>query len=277
MAPVRRHRPMHTTSDRRGLSCPFCPGAEDQTPPEIEAERGPDGRWHARAFDNLYPASAVHEVVAEGHHHAEHPADLDLDTWRAVIRLWQRRVAALETRPDVGCTFLFKNVGAFAGASIAHNHSQVIGLPEPPPRIQLEAELAKSAASCPWCDEIATAAASNREILTTPNHVALCPSTPKMPLETWLLPRDCADEFLTTDVDSLAQALHRLFFAVAAHLDRPALNFWLHRLPGAEFHWHFELQPRTGQVAGLEIGGDMYINSFPPAQAARDLRNALPN
>mgnify|MGYP001395000565 CR=1 FL=1 len=33
-------------------------------------------------------------------------------------------------------------------------------------------------------------------------------------------------------------------------LDRPACNLWLHRLPGARFHWHFELQPRTGQLAG---------------------------
>ncbi len=39
------------------------------------------------------------------------------------------------------------------------------------------------------------------------------------------------------------------------------------RIPRGAFHWHFELQPRTGQMAGLELGGDMYINSIPATLA----------
>ena len=54
---------------------------------------------------------------------------------------------------------------------------------------------------------------------------------------------------------------------------------WLHRVPqpllhkGEHFHWHFELQPRTGQLAGLELVGDMYINSVPAQAAAQRLRD----
>ena len=47
----------------------------------------------------------------------------------------EARIAALEARPGIGSTFFFKNVGALAGASIDHNHSQVLGLPELPPRL----------------------------------------------------------------------------------------------------------------------------------------------
>jgi hypothetical protein len=46
-------------------------------------------------------------------------------------------------------------------------------------------------------------------------------------------------------------------------------------MPRGRFHWHFELQPRTGQLAGLELGGDMYINSISAAASAENLRNGL--
>ena len=46
-------------------------------------------------------------------------------------------------------------------------------------------------------------------------------------------------------------------------------------MPRARFHWHFELQPRTGQLAGLELGGDMYINSISAVASAEKLRLGL--
>ena len=47
-------------------------------------------------------------------------------------------------------------------------------------------------------------------------------------------------------------------------------------MPDAEFHWHFELQPRNGTVAALEVGGDMYINAVTPQASAARWRAALP-
>ena len=51
--------------------------------------------------------------------------------------------------------------------------------------------------------------------------------------------------------------------------DRAPFNGWLHRVPRTSFHWHFEFQPRTGFLAGLELGGDMYINSVTPQTRLR--------
>lgn len=113
-------------------------------------------------------------------------------------------------------------------------------------------------------------------VVETDHHVVLAPEPPKLPNETWVLPKRCDDDFLTTDAASLGRALHQLFIAVRDALSRPAWNLWLHRLPGARFHWHFELQPRTGQLAGLELGGDMYINSHPAAASAARLRQHIP-
>ncbi|MBL8753835.1 MAG: DUF4921 family protein [Planctomycetes bacterium] len=280
MAPLRQKRPMHTTGAGSPSACPFCPGNEAETPPEVDAVRTAESRadapgWSARAFPNKFPACTHHEVVAEGARHHEQPADLDVTAWRVCLDLWQRRVRAIERRPGVACAFLFKNVGALAGASIAHNHSQLLGLDDLPPRLQLEVTTAHALPHCPWCTTLTAAEAEGRLVFRSAAHVVLAPEPPKLPHETWLLPTRCDDDFLTTDLDSLATALHALFTAVARGLGRPAFNLWLHRAPGRRLHWHFELQPRTGQMAGLELGGDMYINSVPAAVSAARLRDGL--
>ncbi|MEC7583438.1 MAG: DUF4931 domain-containing protein [Planctomycetota bacterium] len=276
LAPQRQHRPMLTAAQDKAVSCPFCEGNEAETPPEVMALRAADSApdspgWTVRVVPNKYPASAHHEVIIVGQSHAEQPADIPAEEWADVIGVWQARIRELEARPDVACAFLFKNVGRFAGASIPHCHSQLLGLDRPPPRLDLELAQSRKMDSCPWCDAIEQATARQHVLAAGPQHLCLLPDPPKLPFEMWLLPRRCEDDFLTTDASSLAKVLHDAFRIVRDRLDRPAFNLWLHRLPGERFHWHFELQPRTGQVAGLELGGDMYINSIPTDEAARRL------
>lgn len=276
MAPMRQQRPILTGPASTAQACPFCSGNELATPAECDAIRTEGTAnapgWRVRVFPNKYPANGHHEVIAESAHHSEQPGDIAAADWEAVIAIWQRRIAAIEQRPGVACAFLFKNVGALAGASIAHNHSQLLGLDRLPPRLQLEQQTAAALPHCPWCATLATAEREQRIIAATAQHVVLAPDPPKLPYETWLLPRACDDDFLLTDRASLAAALHALFCAVRDSLGRPAFNLWLHRIPGARFHWHMELQPRTGHLAGLELGGDMYINSLTAQEAATRLR-----
>jgi UDPglucose--hexose-1-phosphate uridylyltransferase len=279
MAPSRQQRPFLTGRPTAASPCPFCPGNERATPPEVDAFRAAGTAadapgWSVRVFPNKYPASDCHEVVAECEQHVEQPGDLDVGAWRRVLAMWQRRIRAIEARPGVRCAFLFKNVGAPAGASIAHSHSQLLGLDAVPPRLLLERQRAAALDRCPWCATLATAGPEGRVVVDAPGHVVLAPDPPKLPHETWLLPRRCDDDFLQTDLDSLAAALAALFVAVRDALGGPPFNLWLHRIPRERFHWHFELQPRTGQLAGLELGGDMYINSLPAADAAARLRRA---
>lgn len=283
MAPLRQSRPFLTGPKKEGPSaCPFCPGHEHETPPAIDGF-AEDGRtrfdapgWDVRVFPNKYPASRCHEVIAEGARHEEQAGDLDVATWQRIVRVWQRRVRTVEAMPGVACAFLFKNVGAAAGASIAHSHSQLLGLAEPPPRLSLEHRCARELPECPWCATARTAEREGRLVLATKAHLVVAPEPPKLPNETWVLPQRCDDDFVTTDADSLGEALHALFASLSRALARPAWNLWLHRLPRERFHWHFELQPRTGQLAGLELGGDMYINSMPAAASAARFRENLP-
>ena len=60
-------------------------------------------------------------------------------------------------------------------------------------------------------------------------------------------------------------------------LDDPPYNLVLHSAPfGAEespsYHWHLEILPKLVGLAGFELGSGFHINSVPPEDAARMLR-----
>ncbi len=275
MAPKRHHRPRDTGPGAAAEeACPFCAGREDQTPPEVD-RIGDAAGWTARAFANKYPACRWHEVMAEGPRHTSHPAQLSEDMLRDALKLWRRRIAFMESQEDVQCAFLFKNVGFDAGSSIDHNHTQLLGLPMLPPRLTLELHQYQRYPDL-YQREIDSADAQGRVIFQAEHHVVLSPAAPKLPFETWLLPRSAADDFLEEDhTQDLVTCLGAHFRAVGKGLDNPALNSYLHRVPGEAFHWHMELQPRTGTVAGLELGADMSINSVTGEECAQLLREAL--
>lgn len=281
MAPARRNRPIQTADLDGAAPCPFCAGSEGLTPPEVDAERDPhsaaDGPgWVARAFPNLYPAAPAHEVLAEGATHTVQPAALTVEVWQAALRLHRRRIQALEARPGIACAFLFKNVGLRAGASIAHNHTQILGLPALPPRLELMAQRLHGAKPCPLRADVAAAEGDGRVVFANAHYVVHSPATPKLPFETWLSPRDGDEDFLHPhDEGAFAGALHAAFAAFDAAFGAPPFNVYLLRDPQRRFAWHVELQPRTGNIAGLELGGDMYINSIPGTEAAARLRTAL--
>lgn len=272
----RSQRPVFTTADTATQSCPFCAGEEHRTPAELDAVRT-DGSaadqqgWSVRAFDNLYPAAQWHEVIVEGAEHSIHPGDLDASIWHDALQVYRRRIAAMESDPEVRCAFLFKNVGRQAGASIAHNHSQLLGLPILPPRLELELEQQDRGYSPQ--DEITDAEAEGRLVHRGESHVVLCPRHPKLPYETWLMPTNPGDDFMAkAGSEDLAEILAKFYRSVDQAFDQPALNLYLHRVPDSDFRWHFELQPRVGFIAGLELGGDMYINAVSAQQAAAKLR-----
>jgi UDPglucose--hexose-1-phosphate uridylyltransferase len=73
--------------------------------------------------------------------------------------------------------------------------------------------------------------------------------------------------------NAMRVALRKLHLA----LDNPPYNFILHTAPfdlkdSPHYHWHIEIMPTLGKVAGFEWGSGFYINSTPPEEAARFLR-----
>ena len=158
MAPARAARPHDVGAPSNPLGCPFCPGNEDQTPPEVAAVRpggGPPDSpgWLVRVIPNKFPALApeegVHEVVLNSPRHVVRLADLEPRRPSLPVRVWAERLAAVGADPRGLWPFLFLNQGAAAGASLQHTHTQIMGLPFAPPRLVARERAFEEAAVLP--------------------------------------------------------------------------------------------------------------------------------
>jgi hypothetical protein len=91
-----------------------------------------------------------------------------------------------------------------------------------------------------------------------------------------MLPLAHDDDFLESKHDDdLVRSLAALFAGATSSFKGGAFNLCLHRISDEDFHWHFELQPRIGNVAALEIGADMYINAITAQMSAARWRDAI--
>src|SRR5579883_1015277 len=142
---------------RSARFCPFCPGNESKTPPEVLAYRNGSGAnqpgWSLRVVPNKFPVLGIegdldregeglfdkmqgigaHEVVIESPAHALSMTELSEREIEQV--LWSFRDRMLE-----------------------HTHSQLIALPVVPKRVQEEMEIAERyfdfKERCVFCDLI---------------------------------------------------------------------------------------------------------------------------
>jgi UDPglucose--hexose-1-phosphate uridylyltransferase len=267
--------------------CPFCEGNEALTPPELDAFRDdPTGRdlpgWRVRVVPNKYPALAPpqgrHEVIV---HSPDHQLDLELlpfDRVADVVRMYQRRLAASEAAGDAAATIIV-NRGREAGASLAHPHSQLFGLPIVPPLLAAEldsfATHDREQGSCLLC---ALWRAAGERFVFEDDLVAWTPDASRFGYELWLAPHEHQEGFGRAAAPVVARALQRALRALDAVTGSGALNYWLHTAPFGScgpFHWHIEIAPKTAVLAGFELGTDITVNVVDPAEAAALLRGAL--
>jgi len=148
-----------------GETCPFCPGNESLTPPEIMAFRQPGSQrngpgWWVRVVPNKFPALAIegdlnktgfgmydwmngvgaHEIIIET---PEHSKQLPfLDTRQVEDLLWGYRARYLDLKKDprLKHILIFRNYGRIAGASLSHPHSQLVATPIVPGQVAAELE-----------------------------------------------------------------------------------------------------------------------------------------
>ncbi len=294
-----------------GGFCPFCEGHEDKTPHEIIAyrERGTradDRGWRVRVVPNKFPALQVegdlnkrgegiydrmngvgaHEVIIECPFHEISMASLSEDNIREVLWAYHDRLFDLKKDRRLVYGMIFKNVGAAAGASLEHSHSQLIVTPIVPISVWEEMngalEFYNYRGRCIFCDMIhQELGGEKRIVLDTPNFVSLAPYASRFPVETWILPKNHASHFENiqkTEVDELGTVLKTILLKLETALDRPAYNYVVHTAPFdtqslPHYHWHIEIIPRLTRVAGFEWGTGFYINPVPPEQAAEFLHD----
>jgi UDPglucose--hexose-1-phosphate uridylyltransferase len=226
-------------------------------------------------------------VVIETPDHLTNPALLSDGQFRDVFLAYRDRLIALAADPALHYASVFKNVGAEAGASLGHCHSQIVGTPLVPDLIARELRGATDYHArhrrCVFCDVVAHELADrSRVVAETPQFVALTAFAGRFAYETWVLPKAHGSRYETiTDAAAgeLAGLMKRVVRALDAVLAEPAYNWFLHAAPlrSAElphYHWHFEVMPRTSRPAGFEWGGGCFVNAVAPETAAAELRAA---
>lgn len=295
-----------------GGPCPFCPGNEAMTPPEVTAYRrggqpnGPD--WWIRVVPNKYPAlvpvgslernpgerffrkmDAVgrHEVVIESPRH-ELCIPL-MDDWQVEEILWsyRERFLALQEDPRVRLTIIFKNHGLGAGTSVQHPHSQIIATSFVPLNIRSKlycaAQYHDTHGQCVYCDILTEELRAGKRIVDENDaFVVYHPFASRVPFETWIVPKAheaCFALISPDDSKRLAHALKAAWAKLYQALNNPDLNYVLHTTPSAHegrdyYHWHLKIIPRLTIPAGFELGSGIFINTALPEETAAFLGSA---
>lgn len=219
-APTRATRPHPRPTEPRSAPpgpCPFCPGNERLTAPEIDRIPDPAGRgWSVRVLANKYPALArtvrpdqrelgpmfremggygVHEVVVESPEHSRSFAAQPLDQAERVIRMLHARFVALMGDPALRAIVVFKNHGERAGTSQPHPHWQIIATPVVPRELRLKHEIAAhyfdQTSRCLYCVTLEEELRAGTRVLATNEHyVAVLPFASHVPYQLRIQPRE---------------------------------------------------------------------------------------
>jgi len=291
--------------------CPFCPGQEDSTPPEIFAHRRADSEpnrpgWNLRVIPNKFPALIVegklnrepqgiydkmdgvgaHEVIIETADHAFDLVDMTDESARDVFWAYRERMMDLERDSRLKYILIFKNHGEAAGASLEHSHSQLIATPIVPKRVSEEIDGARRyfefKERCIFCDVVRQELQDQVRVVKDHDaFVAIEPFAPRFPFETWIIPKMHQSSYLElSDSEhlTLARAFKDTLARIKIALNDPPFNYILHTRPVSHdhheyFHWHFEIIPKLTKVAGFERGSGFYINPTAPEEAAAYLRS----
>ncbi len=295
----------------KGGFCPFCPGNEHTTPPEIFAYRNPGTEpntpgWSLRVVHNKFPALitegdpdrrgegmfdkmagiGTHEVIIENPDHQTTLTNISIDGFVEVLTAYRERIKSLTEDPRFKYVLIFKNMGRAAGASLEHSHSQLIGLPIVPELVMEELNGSKFYYNwkerCVFCDMIRQELQLKvRVVLENQEFVAICPFAPRSPFEVWILPKRHYSSYVHLTEESyrlLAEIFSETLQRLEKALGKAPYNFILHIAPIREpelphYHWHFEIMPKLTLMAGFEWGSGFFINPTPPEDAAQYLRD----
>lgn len=313
LAPERSGRPAGTRRHHRPdlpffeSGCPFCPGNEHMTPPEI-ARVPNDEQWRHRVVPNRFPALTAdgspeingnehdremgglgaQEVVIESPLHDERLDEMDVDRIDSLLRLWRDRTRTLSAEPWVRAVVVFKNFGIRSGMTLDHPHSQIMAMAVCPPELRLRSDVAEAYLAehgrNVYADILEDELGSGERLVAVrDSFAAVTPFASRVPFETWILPREQQASFaeLRDDqVPELAAMVKSVLSSLRRGAKDPDYNLVVQSAPVGEesslsSRWHLVVMPRIATAAGFELGSGMSINCVAPEQAASMMREAL--
>ncbi|THU65351.1 hypothetical protein C4D60_Mb05t02730 [Musa balbisiana] len=290
-------------------SCAFCAGREGECAPEIfRIPPSSSADWKIRVIENLYPALrrdaeppdpsdglaaagtgrcavtgfGFHDVVIETPDHSVHLPDLSPEEVGEVLLAYKQRIFQLARLGSIKYVQVFKNYGASAGASMAHSHSQIMGLPLVPPLVSSRLDSMKKfydmTGKCSLCE------VQSEDILVcdTVHYFAIVPFAASYPFEVWIVPRDHTAHFHEIDHEKavdLGGLLKLVLQKLSKQLNDPPYNLMIQTAPfdlstscTPYTHWFLQILPHLNVIGGFEIATGCFINPVFPEDAAKILR-----
>jgi UDPglucose--hexose-1-phosphate uridylyltransferase len=318
MAPDRAKRPQNIPKKvlvkklpKWEKSCPFCPGNENQTPPEVLRlpASSQNSDWEVRVVPNLYSALAsdgeilrpetshlfrkragigVHEVIIDTPVHNSAMALMPYDHVKNVLSAYQQRYNDLKQDRQLKFITIFKNHGWTSGTSLAHSHSQLVATPVIASYYHKEFDVAHEYyvdnAKCLYCDLITEELDKADRIVTeTKDFVVFHPYASHVPYETWIMPKEhCASFALTApqQLSELAIALKDSLLCLYRGLDDPDFNLMVDTATTEDeedpyYHWRIRIMPRLTTIAGFEMGSGIRINTVLPEDTAKFMKRTV--
>jgi len=302
----------------RPQGCRFCgPGAESaQVVATLPGTSGnlwsarsvvhPQALYHiegdaGRRGEGLYDrmrAVGAHEVLVENPRHDGHiwnASDTDVEQF---LRLAAQRIQDLKRDSRLKYVSIFKNHGEGAGQEFDHPTSQLTATTYVPRRVLYELRSGRdyfqSKERCVFCDIINQEERQNVRVLEMRgDYVALCPYAPRVPYETWILPRTHEAAFERTGTSrvsnvtdlagllrhtlqrilTVAQAFH-LVLHTSPNSQHPseALGYW--KTLDDDYHWHIEILPVLEAKARSYTFKETYYSPITSETAVKRLREA---
>ncbi len=245
-------------------TCPFCPGNEGMTPPEVASFRSegtqPDTPgWWVRTVPNKFPALApqgdliprqagiytltdavgAHEVIIETPLHNQTPSTMPSAQWREAVRMYQQRIRTLAQDLRYRSILIFRNEGRTAGASLEHPHSQLVALPFIPPVLQTKldgvARYYAQHGGSPYKVLLEHELTKRTRLVSESDHyVAFVPFAGRVPFETWVMPKTRLAPFAELEDslrDEYANLVRETFQRIDKVLESPPYNAMLFTEP----------------------------------------------
>lgn len=255
----------------------------------------------ARRGEGLYDrmrAVGAHEVLVENPRHDGHIWNVADNEVEQFLRLIALRIQDLKRDPRLKYVSIFKNHGEGAGQEFDHPTSQLTATTFVPRRVLYELRAGRdyfeSKERCVFCDILAQEERQGlRVVEARGDYVAFCPYAPRVPYETWIMPRSHESSFERSgssrvgSVSDLAALLRRTLQRIRTVTE--AFHLVLHTSPNSQhpsatlgywktldedYHWHIEILPILEAKARSYTFKEIYYSPVTSETAVKRLREA---
>ncbi len=258
---------------------------------------GDPGRRGDGLYDSMRPVGA-HEVLLENPRHDGHLWNAsDAEIAQALLLIAQR-IQDLKRDGRFKYISVFKNHGTSAGQEFEHPAFQLTATTFVPRRVLYELRAAREyflqKERCVFCDIVAQELRQGLRVLEAQgDFLALCPYAPRVPYETWILPRvhEAAFERFGMNrpntmrdlgallrrtlqrIRTVAESFH-LVLHTSPNTQHPSATMGYWKTIDEDYHWHIEILPILAAKAKSYTFKEVYFSPVSSETAVKRLREA---